>query len=171
MTARSAPRRRSPQLQQSPLARYTAVESLLERHDEVLATIEWNERCAPPGSCPWCLETITRGHRPDCFLAELLVSPVLSGQRIAEYVPRRIGAGRYGDALLTFRQHFHHTQQQVADYLGMAVNYYARIERRKSPLAGHHAVKLAKLYKLSSIEYIYDLNYGLDSDTPDEILT
>lgn len=125
------------------------------RIQQIWDVVSRTERFADAGGwCPWCIAAVGEGkpHLPTC-LANNLLSPHTCGDQKIEHVlrpPRGPGRkpGMRAKGLKAPRVAAGKTQQQIADYLGMSTNHYARMERGELPLSIDKADTLAAFYNV-----------------------
>lgn len=108
------------------------------------------------GVCPWCAADIALGHAhlPTCLPNNLWSVEALPGdaaEAAAALRPETKATRSKGipaKNLKAHREAAHKIQKEIADVLGVHVNYYARIERADVPLTIEHADKLAEYYRV-----------------------
>lgn len=108
------------------------------------------------GICPWCTADIAMGqaHLPTCLpnniwsVEALPTDAAEAGHVLRPATRQERTRGVPARSLKHYRQAAHKIQKEIADLLGVHVNYYARVERGDVPLTIEHADKLAAYYRV-----------------------
>lgn len=135
-----------------------------ERMMQIWSVLEASERNPEAvGWCPWCAADILAGaaHLPTCLPNNLWGPRDVVDARTLGYIPRPTGTNHtrrgfskiaYGVAPL--RKSLGLTQPRMAEQVGMASNYLARIEQGNTPLTLRYAERLAAAFNVT-VESLY----------------
>lgn len=125
------------------------------RIQQIWDVIQSTERFGDAGGwCPWCIAAVGEGkpHLPTCLANNLLSPHTCADQKIEHVLRPPRGPGRKpsmrAKGLKAPRIAAGMTQKQVAEYLGMSSNHYARMERGELPLSIDKADTLAAFYNV-----------------------
>lgn len=135
-----------------------------ERMMQIWSVLEASERNPEAvGWCPWCIADILAGeaHLPTCLPNNLWGPRDIVDARTLGYIPRPTGSNHtrrgfsktaYGVAAL--RKSLGLTQPRMAEQVGMASNYLARIEQGNTPLTLRYAERIAAAFNVT-VESLY----------------